>query len=137
MDKEGGNEAFTKGESPPPYPTAKFEWVWGVTPQRVQGRALALLACFLTAPPRDTREARRRGCVSLTLAASVYHAHMTSADLIREIEKAGWRLDRVRGSHHVFKHATRLGHVVVPHPKKDLGKGLVAQIRKDAGLSWR
>jgi predicted RNA binding protein YcfA (HicA-like mRNA interferase family) len=62
---------------------------------------------------------------------------MTSADLIREIEKAGWRLDRVRGSHHVFKHATRLGHVVVPHPKKDLGKGLVAQIRKDAGLSWR
>ncbi|PYD55431.1 addiction module toxin, HicA family, partial [Komagataeibacter xylinus] len=24
---------------------------------------------------------------------------MKSADLIRELEKAGWKLDRVRGSH--------------------------------------
>ncbi len=59
---------------------------------------------------------------------------MTSADLIREIKQVGWELDRVRGSHHVFKHASRPGRVVVPHPKKDLGRGLVAQIRKDAGL---
>jgi predicted RNA binding protein YcfA (HicA-like mRNA interferase family) len=59
---------------------------------------------------------------------------VNSAGLIREIEKAGWKLDRVRGSHHVFKHAARPGHVVVPHPRKDLGKNLVAQIRKDAGL---
>lgn len=42
-------------------------------------------------------------------------------------------LDRVRGSHHVFKHPDH-GHVVVPHPKKDLGVGLVAAIRKQAGL---
>ena len=43
-------------------------------------------------------------------------------------------LDRVRGSHHVFKHTDRPGHIVVPHPKKDLGTGLVAAIRKQAGL---
>jgi predicted RNA binding protein YcfA (HicA-like mRNA interferase family) len=43
-------------------------------------------------------------------------------------------LDRVRGSHHVFKHPVRAGHVVVPRPKKDLGPGLVAAIRKHAGL---
>jgi predicted RNA binding protein YcfA (HicA-like mRNA interferase family) len=59
---------------------------------------------------------------------------MRSADLIREIERAGWRLDRVRGSHHVFRHATHAGRLVVPHPKKDLGKGLVAQIRKEARI---
>ncbi len=59
---------------------------------------------------------------------------MKSGDLIRELRAAGWFLDRVRGSHHVFKHATRAGHVVVPHPKKDLGTGLVAAIRKQAGL---
>jgi predicted RNA binding protein YcfA (HicA-like mRNA interferase family) len=58
-----------------------------------------------------------------------------SADIIRELELAGWRLDRVRGSHHVFKHADRPGHIVVPHPKKDLGPGLVKAIRKQAGLS--
>ena len=59
---------------------------------------------------------------------------MKSADLIRELMAAGWVLDRVRGSHHVFKHPTRPGRVVVPHPKKDLGTGLVAAIRKQAGL---
>ncbi len=59
---------------------------------------------------------------------------MQSADLIRELRAAGWVLDRVRGSHHVFKHPQRTGLVVVPHPKKDLGKGLVVAIRKQAGL---
>ncbi|MFC4292676.1 type II toxin-antitoxin system HicA family toxin [Sphingorhabdus arenilitoris] len=59
---------------------------------------------------------------------------MKSVDLIRELQKAGWTLDRIRGSHHVFKHPERGGHVTVPHPKKDLGKGLIAAIRKQAGL---
>ena len=59
---------------------------------------------------------------------------MKSADLIRELTKAGWMLDRVRGSHHVFIHPSRSGIVVVPHPKKDLGKGLIAKIRKQAGI---
>jgi predicted RNA binding protein YcfA (HicA-like mRNA interferase family) len=60
-----------------------------------------------------------------------------SADLIRELIKAGWTLDRVRGSHHVFKHPDRPGRVVVPHPKKDLGIGLLTAIRKQAGLSLK
>ena len=60
---------------------------------------------------------------------------MKSADVIRELERAGWVLDRVRGSHHVFKHPGRQGIVVVPHPKKDLGAGLVKAIRKQAGLT--
>ena len=59
---------------------------------------------------------------------------MRSADLIRQLKTAGWVLDRVRGSHHVLKHPDRRGHVVVAHPKKYLGKGLVAAIRKQAGL---
>lgn len=59
---------------------------------------------------------------------------MKSSDLIRELVEVGWVLDRVRGSHHVFRHPSRPGIVVVPHPKKDLGKGLVAKIRKQAGI---
>ena len=59
---------------------------------------------------------------------------MKSAELIRALLAAGWQLDRVRGSHHVFRHPGRTGIVVVPHPKKDLGKGLVAEIRKQAGV---
>ena len=59
---------------------------------------------------------------------------MKSTDLIGDFQAAGWVLDRARGSHHVFTHALRGGHVTVPHPKKELGKGLVAAIRKQAGL---
>lgn len=59
---------------------------------------------------------------------------MKSADLIRELQQAGWMLDRVAGSHHIFVHPTNPGHISVPHPKKDLGKGLVQKIRKQAQL---
>lgn len=59
---------------------------------------------------------------------------MRSSELIAALVKAGWRLDRIRGSHHVFVHPDRPGIVVVPHPKKDLGKGLVNAIRRQAGL---
>lgn len=58
---------------------------------------------------------------------------MTSADLIRDLKGKGYALVSVRGSHH--KYRNRAGIVViVPHPKKDLGKGLIAAIRKQAGL---
>jgi len=59
---------------------------------------------------------------------------LKSADLIRELEQTGWTLRRTVGSYHIFVHATRPGHITVPHPKKDLGKGLVHKIRKQAGL---
>jgi predicted RNA binding protein YcfA (HicA-like mRNA interferase family) len=59
---------------------------------------------------------------------------MTSTGLIREITRAGWVLDRVRGSHHVFTHPSLPGIVVVPHPKKDLGLGLVKAIQQQAGI---
>lgn len=56
--------------------------------------------------------------------------NMPSAELIRELKAAGWVLDRVRGSHHVFVHPDRPGHIVVPHPRKALGVGLCAAILK-------
>jgi predicted RNA binding protein YcfA (HicA-like mRNA interferase family) len=59
---------------------------------------------------------------------------MSSADLILELKKAGWVEHRRVGSHHIFEHPSRPGHLTVPHPKKDLGKGLVQKIRKQAGL---
>ena len=59
---------------------------------------------------------------------------MSSRALIKELEAAGWELVRIRGSHHVFRHAGRHGTVVVPHPRKDLGPGLVRAIRAAAGL---
>lgn len=59
---------------------------------------------------------------------------MTSAKLIRRMQKAGWVLRGTKGSHHVYVHPQRPGHVTVPHPRKDLGLGLVRAILKQAGL---
>lgn len=59
---------------------------------------------------------------------------MKSSDLIKELELAGWVLVRVKGSHHQFKHPNHKLPVTVPHPKKDLGIGLVKAIKKQAGL---
>ena len=58
-----------------------------------------------------------------------------SRDIIRRLEREGWTLVRVTGSHHVFKSAVTDRTVLVPHPKKDLGKGLVHAIYKGAG--WK
>ncbi len=59
---------------------------------------------------------------------------MNSAELIKQLEKAGWVLRSVKGSHHVYVHPQRGGHLSVPHPKKDLGAGLVHKLMKQAGL---
>lgn len=59
---------------------------------------------------------------------------MRSADLIRMLEADGSVLRSARGSHHVFRHPLKPGHFSVPHPKKDLGRGLAHQLLKLAGL---
>ena len=41
-----------------------------------------------------------------------------------------------KGSHHVFNHPTKSGHITVPHPKKDLGIGLVQKLLKLADIKW-
>jgi len=59
---------------------------------------------------------------------------MKSAELVRILEAAGFVHVGTRGSHWKFRHPD--GRMtIVPHPKKDLGKGLVHKILyKDAGL---
>lgn len=57
-----------------------------------------------------------------------------SRKLIRLLEKDGWRLVAVEGSHHQFEHPTKRGKLAVPHPKKDLPIGTARQVLKFAGL---
>lgn len=59
---------------------------------------------------------------------------MNSKDIIKLLKKDGWEVRGVNGSHHVFTHPVKKGHISVPHPKKDLGIGLVTKLLKDAGL---
>ena len=60
---------------------------------------------------------------------------MTSAELIKRMLKAGWVLRGVKGSHHVYVHPDRPGHVTVPHPRKDLGTGLLHKLLKLTDLN--
>ena len=71
------------------------------------------------------------------MLARVYHRAVKSADLLKELERNGWILDRVRGSHHILVHPLKPGPITVPHPRKDLGRGLLNRIRKQAGLPRR
>jgi predicted RNA binding protein YcfA (HicA-like mRNA interferase family) len=59
---------------------------------------------------------------------------MKSKDLIAQLTKAGWVLRSSKGSHHIFVHSDKSGHLSVPHPKKDLGLGLVKKLLKQAEL---
>jgi predicted RNA binding protein YcfA (HicA-like mRNA interferase family) len=58
---------------------------------------------------------------------------MTSAEVIERLRGYGFVLVGIRGSHHKLRNASGVV-VVVPHPKKGLGKGLVAAIWKQAGV---
>ena len=62
---------------------------------------------------------------------------VTSADVIRALKRDGWSEVRVKGSHHHFKHPTKPGIVTVPHPKKDIPRGTLASIERQAGIQLR
>ena len=59
---------------------------------------------------------------------------MDSAALIKRLKAAGWKHVGTTGSHWHFNHPDQAMKLTVPHPKKDLGTGLVTQIMRKAGL---
>lgn len=58
----------------------------------------------------------------------------SSHEIIDLLKKAGFVLDRVKGSHHIFYHPINKKRAVVPHPKKDLPVGTANTILKQAGI---
>jgi predicted RNA binding protein YcfA (HicA-like mRNA interferase family) len=55
--------------------------------------------------------------------------------IIRILESRGFVLDRVKGSHHIYYHPETKRRVIVPPHKKDLPKGTLFEILKQAGIS--
>ena len=62
---------------------------------------------------------------------------MKSAEIIKIIEKDGWRQCHQKGSHCQFKHPIKKGRVTIPHPKKDLPIKTVMSIFKQAQIEGR
>ena len=60
---------------------------------------------------------------------------MKARDVIKRLEKDDWYLKRINGSHHIFRHPTKPGIVVVAqHGAKDIPEGTLKVILKQAGL---
>ena len=61
---------------------------------------------------------------------------LTAADLLRALRRAGFSVERIKGSHHHLRHAERPAlRVVVPVHRGELPAGTVAAIMRQAGLS--
>ena len=59
---------------------------------------------------------------------------ITSKDLIKLLEQKGFELKRVKGSHHYYVHPESNKITVVPMHNKDLPKGTLLGILKQAGI---
>lgn len=62
---------------------------------------------------------------------------MNSAQLIKRLESEGWVRVGGKGDHMKFKRPNKQGHVVVPHPRKDMPIGTLRNIYRQAGWDWR
>jgi len=60
---------------------------------------------------------------------------LTPKDVIALLKKKGFILDRTKGSHHLYINPTTGKRVVVPFHKKDLPKGTLLEILRQAGIS--
>ena len=56
-------------------------------------------------------------------------------ELIRALERKGWQLDRVRGSHHILVHPEQRRAVTIPVHNRELKTGTLAGILRVAGIT--
>lgn len=57
---------------------------------------------------------------------------MRGKELVKLLQKNGWRIDRIKGSHHIMKKDGKTE--IIPVHNTDIPTGLVNSILKRAGL---
>ena len=60
------------------------------------------------------------------------HRLLSSKEIIRVLEQNGFIFVSQKGSHKKFKKEKRI--VIVPHPKKEIPRGTLASIVRQAGI---
>lgn len=60
---------------------------------------------------------------------------LTPLKIIKALEKKGFILDRIKGSHHIYYNQITKRRVIIPLHKKDIPKGTLLDILKEAGMS--
>ena len=62
--------------------------------------------------------------------------HVSGKQLCKVLEKHGWHLERVSGSHRIYKKAGHGGSISIPvHGNKTLKSGTQKGIMREAGLT--
>lgn len=60
---------------------------------------------------------------------------MKVREVIKQLEADGWRQERQRGSHRIFRHPTKPGSVTVAgKPSAEIPPGTLGSIRRQADL---
>ena len=61
---------------------------------------------------------------------------MKAPEVIGILEKAGWYVDHVTGSHYLMRHPDKPGRVPVPyHANRDVKIGVLRSIIRQAGMT--
>lgn len=60
---------------------------------------------------------------------------ITGLEFVSALQRAGFSIVRVRGSHHFLRHADGRSTVVPVHSGEDIGPGLAAKILRDCDLT--
>ncbi len=60
---------------------------------------------------------------------------MTGHEVIAALDKIGFEVARVRGSHHILIHSDGRRTVVPVHTGETIGRGLIAQILRDCQIT--
>lgn len=60
---------------------------------------------------------------------------VTGRELARVLERKGWKLDRVNGSHHIYKVSGGYMTISVPVHNKDLKAGTQRALMRQSGLT--
>lgn len=61
---------------------------------------------------------------------------MKSGDLIALLEKDGWQVVRIRGSHHQLRKDGMAHVITISHPEKDVSRHQLADARRKSGLTF-
>lgn len=61
---------------------------------------------------------------------------MNGSDIIKRLKAEGWRVKRIRGSHHMMEKDGRVIPIPV-HGTADIGKGLFADIERQTGIKLK
>ena len=61
---------------------------------------------------------------------------MTGKEVIAKLKAAGWKLDRIHGSHHIMTKGGQALPVPV-HGSRDIGAGLLSAIGRQSGVNLK